>query len=51
MTVIYLNSIGQSVLELESGNRNVDGQKNKETQLHQSQKQLSYDGYLSPCQV
>ena len=30
---------------------NVDGQTNEHTELHQFQKQLSYDGYLSPCQV
>ena len=24
---------------------------NEQTELHQFQKQLSYDGYLSPCQV
>ena len=37
--------------ELESGNVNVDGQTNEHTELHQFRKQLSYDGYLSPCQV
>ena len=55
MMVIYLPVKSEynwtKRFELESGNRNVDGQKNKQTQLHQSQKQLSYDGYLSPCQV
>ena len=60
MMVIYLpvnlNSIGQSIFELESRNRNVDRQTdkkwtNKRTELHKFQKQLSYDGDLSPCQV
>ena len=49
MMVIYL--IGQSVFEL-SG-ENVDGQTktDKQTELHQFQKEPSYDGDLSPCQV
>ena len=60
MMVIYplssLNSIGQSVFELESGNGNVVGQMDKKwthksTVSHQFQKQLSYDSDLSPCQV
>ena len=38
--------------ELESGNGNVDGQTDKKrTELHQFQKEPSYDGDLSPCQV
>ena len=43
--------------ELESGNRNVDGQTNgkkrtnKQMELHQFLKEPSYDGDLSPCQV
>ena len=42
--------------ELESGNRNVDGQTDKKrtndtTELHQFRKEPSYDGDLSPCQV
>ena len=51
------NSIGQSVFELVSGNRNVDGQPNgqktnEQTELlHQFRKEPSYDGDLSPCQV
>ena len=60
MMVIYLsslNSIGHSVFELESRNRNVDGQTNgqkqtnKWTELHQFRKEPSYDGDLSSCQV
>ena len=52
----FLNSIGQGVFELESENRNVDIQTdkkwtNKQTELHQFQKEPSYDGDLSPCQV
>ena len=48
-----LNLIGHSVFELESRNRNVDGQTNlqktdKGTQLHQFRKEPSYDGDLSP---
>ena len=31
MMVIYLNLIGQTILELESGNGNFDGQKNGQT--------------------
>ena len=48
--------IGQSIFELESGNRNVDGQTNgqkkqtnERTELHQFRKEPSYDGDLSPC--
>ena len=37
--------------ELESENGNVDGQTNEHTELHQFQKEPSYDGGLSPCQV
>ena len=53
---LSLNSIGQSVFELESGNKNVDGQTNgqktdKQTELHQFRKEPSYDGDLCPCQV
>ena len=45
-----------SVFELESRNGNVDGQRDKKrtnehTELHQFQKEPSYDGDLSPCQV
>ena len=55
-----LKSIGQTVFELESGNENVDGQTdgqtdkkrtNEQTELHQFQKESSYDGDLCPCQV
>ena len=61
MSLSSLNSIGQTVFELESGNENVDGQidgqtnrqnrTNKETELHQYRKEPSYDGDLCPCQV
>ena len=52
-----LNLIGHSIFKLESGNRNVDGQTNRQkqtnerTELHQFQKEPSYDGDLCPCQV
>ena len=45
-----LNSIRQSVFELESGNGNVDGQTNEQAELHQFRKQLRYDGDLSHFQ-
>ena len=60
MSLSSLNLIGQTVFELESGNENVDGQMdgqtdkkrtNEQTELHQFQKKTSYDGDLSPCQV
>ena len=56
MSLSSLNSIGQSIFELESGNTNVDGQTdkkqtNEQTELHQFRMQLTYDGDLSPCQV
>ena len=55
MSMSSLNSIGQTVFELESGNENVDGQMdgqtNEETELHQFRKEPSYDVDLSPCQV
>ena len=46
-----------SILKLESGNRNVDGQTNgqktdkRTDRINQFQKEPSYDGDLSPCQV
>ena len=55
-----MNSIRQTVLELESGNENVDKQTdgqtdkkrtNEQTEFHQFRKEPSYDGDLSPCQV
>ena len=55
-----MNSIGQTVFELESGNENADKQTdgqtdkkrtNEQTEFHQFQKEPSYDGDLSPCQV
>ena len=53
-----LNSIGQTVFELESRNGNVDGKKNgqkkwtnERMELHQFRKEPSYEGDLSPCQV
>ena len=55
MSLSSLNSNGQTVLELEFGNENVDGQMdgqtNKWMELHQFRKKPSYDGDLSPCQV
>ena len=56
MSLSSLNSIGQTVFELESGNENVDGQvdrqmdgqTNRRTELHQFRKEPSYDGDLSP---
>ena len=59
MSLSSLNSIGQTVFELESRNKNVDGQMdgqmdkkrtNERTELHQFRKESSYDGDLSPCQ-
>ena len=55
-----LNLIGQTVLELESGNANVgrriDRQTdkkrtNEQTEFHQYRKEPSYDADLCPCQV
>ena len=56
-----MNSIGQSVFELESGNENVDKQKdgqtngqkwtNKLTEFHQFRQEPSYDGDVCPCEV
>ena len=60
-----MDSIEQTVFELDSGNENVDGQtdgqmdkkwtneqkKNKQMELHQFWKEPSYDGDLCPCQV
>ena len=56
MSLSCLKSIGQTVFELESGNKKVDGQtdkrrKNERTELHQFREEPSYDGDLSPCQV
>ena len=60
MSLSSLNSIGQTVFELESGNKNVDKQMdgqtdekrtNEQTEFHQFRKEPSYDGDLSPCQV
>ena len=61
MSLSSLNSIGQTVFELESGNKKMwtdrrtdkqtKKQTNKWTELHQFRKELSYDGDLSPCQV
>ena len=47
MSLSSLNSIGQSIFKLESGNGNVD----RQTELLQFRKEPSYDGYISPCQV
>ena len=48
--------IGHSVFELQSGNRNVDGQMdkkqtNEQIELHQFRKEPSYDSDLSACQI
>ena len=65
MMVIYLPVKFEfdwtNIFELESGNKNVDGQMdgqtnrqkrtNKRTELHQFRKEPSYDGDLSACQV
>ena len=55
MSLSSLNSIGQTVFELESGNVNVDGRTKKriyeQTELHQFRKEPSYDGDQSPCLV
>ena len=55
MSLSSMNSIGQTVFELESGNENVDkqtdGRTNEQTEFHQFRKEPSYDGDLSPCQV
>ena len=61
MSLSSLNSIGKTIFKLESGNNNVDGQidgqtnrqkrTNEETELDQFRKEPSYDGDLSPCQV
>ena len=60
MSLSSLNLIGQTVFELESGNENVDGQMDgqtngqkmdERTELHQFRKEPSYDGDLCPCQV
>ena len=60
MSLSCMNSIGQTVFELESGNENVDKQMdgqtdekrtNKQTEFHQFRKEPSYDGGLSPCQL
>ena len=60
MSLSSMNSIGQTVLELEFGNENVDGKSdgqtdkkrtNEHTEFHQFRKEPSYDGDLCPCQV
>ena len=60
MFLSSMNLIGQTIFELEARNKNVvrqtdeqtNGQKiDKQTDFHQFQKELSYDGDLSPCQV
>ena len=55
MSLSSLNLIGQTVFKLESGNGNFDRQTNgikrtnEQIELHQFQKEPSYDGDLSPC--
>ena len=62
MSLSSLNSIGQTVFELESRNENVDRQMDGHTNGQKTDKQTdgitpifrkepSYDGDLSPCQV
>ena len=61
MYLSSMNSIRQTVFELESGNENVDGQTDGQTngqktdkqttELHQFRKEPSYDGDLCTCQV
>ena len=60
MSLSSLNLIGQTVLELGSGNENVDKQTdgqtdekrtNERTEFHQYRKEPSYDVDLCPCQV
>ena len=55
MSLSILNSIGQTVFVLESGNEKCGQtdkkQTNERTELHQFRKELSYDGDLCPCQV
>ena len=60
MSLSSLNSIGQTVFELESGNKNVDKQTegqtdekrtNEQKEFQQFPKEPSYEGDLSPCQV
>ena len=58
MSLSSLNSIGQTIFELESENKNVDKQTdgqtektrtNEQIEFHQFQKEPSYDGDLCPC--
>ena len=60
MSLSSMNSNGQTVFELESGNENVDRRMdrqtdkkrtNERTEFHQFPKKPSCDGDLSPCQV
>ena len=60
MSLSSMNSIGQTVFKLESGNENVDKQSdgqtdkkrtNQRTEFHHFRKEPSYDGDLSACQV
>ena len=48
MSLSSLNLIGQTIFKLEYGNRNFDGETdkkdNKQTELHQFQREPSYDG-------
>ena len=51
-----MNSIGQSVFDLESGNGKFDRQSDKKRtnermELHQFRKEPSYDGDLPPCHL
>ena len=57
MSLSSLNSIGQTVFELKSGNGIVDGQTNGQKKdirtdgITPIRKEPSYDGDLFPCQV
>ena len=57
MSVSSLNSIGQTVFEFfrkrKCGRTDgwTDKRTNEQMELHQFQKEPSYDAYLSPCQV
>ena len=47
-----LNSIGQTIFKLESGNGNFEGQTDKQTdRITQFRKEPSCDDDLCPCQV
>ena len=58
MSLSSLNLIGQTIFELESGNKKcgrthgwTDKRTNERTELHPFRKEPSYNGDLCPCQV